>query len=78
MQPTNWREERRRDRMADAQIGRDNQTARGQARLAESDVRHRQQRDERQARRTERRTARKQRAVRRADLMTWLDRKSVV
>jgi hypothetical protein len=72
MQPTNWREERRRDRMADAQIGRDNQTARGQARLAESDVRHRQQRDERQARRTERRTARKQRAARRADLMTWL------
>lgn len=67
-----WREERRRDRLAAAQIGREDEQARARARAAEAESSARLQREKRQARAADRRVARKQHAARRADLAAWL------
>ena len=69
---TSWREERRRDRMAEAQISREAGAARVQARITESEARARLRRDQDAARLSDRRTARKQRAARWAARMAWL------
>ena len=69
---TSWREERRRDRMAEAQISRDAETARTQARITESEARARLRRDQDAARLSDRRAALKQRAARWAGRVAWL------
>lgn len=70
--PTSWREERRRDRMTAAQITRDDAAARAQAGLAEAEALSRLRAKEHQARQAGRDTARKHRAARWAERVTWL------
>lgn len=72
MTTPNWREERRRDRLAAAQIVRDDTAARAQAGIADAEARARLQVKERQARQAARDAARKQRTVRRAERVAWL------
>jgi hypothetical protein len=72
MQPTSWREERRRDRMAEAQISRDNEAARTQARIAAGEAQSKLRLKERQVREAESAAARKQRGLRRAAGLAWL------
>src|SRR5580704_17288920 len=69
---TNYREERRRDKLAAAQAARDDEAAKAQVRIAETQASARIQREKQQARRAERRAARKQTAARRAELAVWL------
>lgn len=71
MQPT-WREERRRDRMAEAQISREAEAARAQERIAAAEARAKLQLKDRQACIADRAAMRKQRAARRADRVAWL------
>ena len=66
MQPT-WREERRRDRMADAQIARETAAARVQDGVVQAEARAKMQAKERQVREAERAAARKQRAAEEAN-----------
>src|SRR5581483_8439737 len=70
--PTTWREERRRDRLAAAQIARDDTAARAQAGIAEAEAQARLRLKERQARQAARDQAVRQRAARRAERMAWL------
>jgi hypothetical protein len=67
-----WREERRLDRLAAAQVSRDAEAARTRDRIAEAEARARLQRDDRQGRRADRRAARKLRANQRAERVAWL------
>lgn len=71
MQPT-WREERRRDRMAEAQIARDNAAARAQSGVVQAEAQAKLRARERQGRQADRAAARKQRALRRAQRTAWL------
>jgi hypothetical protein len=68
-----WREQRRLDRLATAQIGRDDEAARAQARIARAEADARLSRERNQARLADRRAALKQRAARRAERMAWLN-----
>src|SRR5215469_16982984 len=70
---SDWREERRLDRQAAAQISRDNETARLQARVAGAEAKARLRREQHQARATDHRAALRQRAARRAERMAWLN-----
>ena len=67
-----WREEARQDRLVRAQIGRDRETARAQARITEGQASARVRREEHQARASARQQARKARAARRKDRAAWL------
>jgi hypothetical protein len=67
-----WREQRRLDRLAAAQIGRDDEAARAQAHIITADADARRRRERNQARLADRRAALKQRAARRAERMAWL------
>ena len=67
-----WREEMRQDRLASAQIERDREAARVQARIAERQALTQLRREDELARAAARRQARERRAARRADRMAWL------
>jgi hypothetical protein len=67
-----WREERRRDRAAEAQLAREDAAARAQARIAADEAAARLRREEHQARMAERKAARKQRSARWTLRMAWL------
>lgn len=67
-----WREERRRDRLAAAQIAREDVAARSGAATAKDEARARLRREERQARAADKRAARKQRAARWDARAAWL------
>jgi hypothetical protein len=72
VQPSpSWREETRRDRLVRAQIDRDRETARAQARIAEQEAAARVRRAAADARRDARAMARADRAARRAALAAW-------
>jgi hypothetical protein len=70
---SDWREERRRDRLASAEITRADEAARTQARITQAEAAARLRREERQARFADRRAARRQRDARRAERMAWLN-----
>lgn len=65
----NWREERRADRLADAQIRREEDAARAQIRIAERSAVAQQQRADERARAEARQSAREQGRTRRAALL---------
>ena len=67
-----WREEGRRDRLTQAQIDRDRDTARIQSRIAERQAIVQIRRDEAQAKAVAAQQARKARAARRAARASWL------
>jgi len=72
VQPSSsWREETRRDRLVRAQIDRDREAARAQARIAEQEAAARVRRAAADARRDARAMARADRAARRAALAAW-------
>jgi len=70
--PPTWREERRLDRLATAQIARDDQAARVQASIAEAEAAARRNDARRQARQARHAAARYRRAARRAAIAAWL------
>ncbi len=67
-----WREEIRQDRLMNAQIERDRETARVQARIAERQAATRLRRADKLARAAARQQAREQRAERRATRTAWI------
>ena len=67
-----WREEIRQDRLMNAQIERDRETARVQARIAERQAATRLRREDQLARAAARQQAREQRAERRATRTVWI------
>jgi len=67
-----WREEIRQDRLTNAQIERDHETARVQARIAERQAATRLRREDQLARAADRQQAREQRAERRATRTVWI------
>jgi hypothetical protein len=71
-QSSSWREEMRQDRLISAQIDREREAARLQARIAERQARVQARREEDLARSAARRQAREQRAARRADRVAWV------
>lgn len=74
MTPTSysWREEARQDRLVRAQIEREQESARVQARIAEREAAARVRREAAQARQEARALARADRSARRAALAAWL------
>jgi len=72
MQPTSWREERRRDREHEAQIARDDAAAAMHASVAASEARARLKRERDLARAADAKAARRQRAARWAARTAWL------
>ena len=71
-QRPSWREEMRQDRLVNAQVDREREAARVQARIAERQAVAQMRRDEEVARTAARRQAREQRAARRADRVAWV------
>ena len=67
-----WREEIRQDRLISAQIDRDREAARVQARIAERQALTQLRREDELARAAARRQARERRAARRAARMAWI------
>ena len=67
-----WREEIRQDRLINAQIERDRETARVQARIAERQAATQLRREDQLARAAARQQAREQRAERRATRTAWI------
>ena len=67
-----WREEMRQDRLISAQIDRDREAARVQARIAERQALVQLRREDELARAAARQQAREQRAARRADRVAWM------
>jgi hypothetical protein len=72
-----WREERRRDKEAAAQIGRDDQAAKTQASIAAAEATARMRREEQQVKRADRKAARRQRAIWRTEQMNRLREQAV-
>lgn len=70
-QPT-WRDQRRLDRAAEAQIAREDRTAQAQTSITAAEAAARLKRENHAARQAGRRTARKQAAARRAERLAWL------
>ena len=67
-----WREEIRQDRLINAQIERDRETARVQARIAERQAATQLRREDELARAAARQQARERRAARRATRTAWI------
>jgi hypothetical protein len=70
-QPT-WRDQRRLDRAAEAQIAREDRAAQAQTSITAAEAAARLKRENHAARQAGRRTARKQAAARRAERVAWL------